>query len=75
MLLLYSIFQVKNFRLSASKQIALEMLGSNLHTKYLKQIIYVICDDLHCRQYRLKFVKCLKQIVCIQYSRIGCSAG
>ena len=27
------------------------MFGSNLRTKYLKQIIYVICEDLHRRQH------------------------
>ena len=62
---LYLIFLVKNCRLSTCKQIALQMFGSNLRTKYLKPIICVICDDLHCRQYCLKFVKCLNQTVCI----------
>ena len=60
MLLLYLIFLFKNCRLGVCKQIALQMLRSNLPTKYLKQIIYVICDDLHGCQYCLKFVKCLK---------------
>ena len=56
MLLLYLIFSVRNCRLRICKQIALQMFGSNLRTNtfetnYLR--------NLHCRQYRLKFVKCL----------------